>query len=247
MSRAKIHSGVCLACCCSFPSERTKTQFCSRSCASKATQRMRKERGDFKNKILDHVILRAVNLINSGMTWKNAAKAIGLDHTTLRKRVRLLGCPVRRGLRGSRLPRTLNVPTDDATLAYIAAMIDGEGSVQMYRGKRLSLCVYIYNTSLDLMKWLALVGGVYVPRHTLPHRKQGYEWRVKGREDALALLMAVEPFMIIKKKQAHEAIEFLQREIGKNYFNAQNVSPTGLNLNSLIAAMQAAKRNKPPA
>jgi hypothetical protein len=204
---------------------------------------MRKIRGDFHNTIPDATILRAVDLINAGMTWMKAASTVGVECSTLQKRIPLLNVQIRRGYRGSKLPRTLKIPTDEAVLAYIAAMIDGEGSVQMYRGGRLALSVYIYNTSVPLMEWLAAIGGVYVPRKTPPQRKQNYEWRVKGREDALALLMAVEPFMIIKKEKAKQAIDFLQKEIAKNYlFNdgqLQDKSPVGLDLNGLVAAMAA--------
>lgn len=119
---------------------------------------------------------------------------------------------------GPRQPplRSLDSPT---AVAYLAGMIDGEGTVGIYearstRSLRIShyVQVTVVNTDLALMDWLTATFGGRVDRRRDPSRnpthKQPYAWRVHG-PNAAALLEAVEPYMVIKSEQVAVARQLL--------------------------------------
>jgi hypothetical protein len=110
-------------------------------------------------------------------------------------------------------------------LAYIAGIIDGEGSLMLYRHGR-SKCnpgtmVYnaqlaVTNTNKDLMNWLSdklskysypFKTKVYL-RKTPSNQKQIYQLAVRGFK-LLYLLQDLLPFLIVKKKQAEKLIEWI--------------------------------------
>lgn len=103
-------------------------------------------------------------------------------------------------------------PLLEAEKAYIAGIIDGEGSISIVHRKsgakryyRLSCSVS--NTSKELMDYLkAKAGGcVYSPNCDSPERRQNrrrlYHWGLADRASE-NLLREVYPYLVIKKKQA---------------------------------------------
>lgn len=111
--------------------------------------------------------------------------------------------------------------------SYLAGLIDGEGcfSAWKYWNDNRTDCqpyyqyscrVTITNTSLALMKWLITnFGGSY--RCAYPETKKHkarYEWRPRGNRNTKLLILAILPYLIIKKEQAELLLEFL--ELGYN-------------------------------
>lgn len=102
------------------------------------------------------------------------------------------------------------MPIADIDLAYAAALIDGEGSVQLdrrpaghraspeYRGR-----IQVYNTCLPVLEFMKSLFGGSIGKHTNGPmtRKQCYTWTVcgQGLKDCIAQIL---PYMKIKHVQA---------------------------------------------
>jgi|SRR5215831_10702529 len=100
------------------------------------------------------------------------------------------------------------MPLTSSEAAYLAGIIDGEGSIMLQRsGGTIFVVVKVANTSQGLMAWLTQKTGVgrvqYTSRSHLG-RKDVHHWVVVGRQ-ALALLHAIDPYLIVKREQANVA------------------------------------------
>jgi hypothetical protein len=124
---------------------------------------------------------------------------------------------------------------DKAKWSYMAAMIDGEGCISIYRRlsdgekytrvhkvkantnpyNQFSMRVQITNTDLRLMKWLiSNFGGVYYQKtQGTGKHKPAFEWRPKGRANVEKLLLGILPYMVIKPEQAKIALEYIRMTI----------------------------------
>ena len=114
---------------------------------------------------------------------------------------------------------SFEIPTDIATLAYIAGLIDGEGSIRLVkqRDRRPAVYLQISNTDEQLMAWLTKIGGfVYWEKATTKNRrvKRCAAWRVAQAIDCYRLLVAILPFLIIKRAKAVKAVDVLQLRWG---------------------------------
>ena len=108
---------------------------------------------------------------------------------------------------------------------YLAGLIDGEGCLSAWKywnAKRTDCAPYhqfscrvsITNTSLYLMKWLVehFGGGFLCKRESTEKHKASYEWRPKGQANTKRLLLAITPYLVIKKDQAKLLLEFIELE-----------------------------------
>lgn len=111
-------------------------------------------------------------------------------------------------------------------LAYLAGIIDGEGSVNMRRngGKKglwFTPALSIYNTDRDLIYWcrdvLQVLGaGVHIGSHVRAHgRKVQYTLTIQRMESLLKVLPALIPFLRQKKYRAELLLEFCERRAGR--------------------------------
>lgn len=104
-------------------------------------------------------------------------------------------------------------------LAYAAGIMDGEGTITIVnskcqtcrRDRRHRTAIMMSNTNLKVVKlFQSWFGGSLI---TLPHReldrKQQYRWTLTSLDDELDFLYALQPYLIIKRKHAEIAIEFL--------------------------------------
>lgn len=106
---------------------------------------------------------------------------------------------------------------EEIELAYVAGLLDGEGSVAIYtngrpRNRSISppwlLDVSIGNTSLPLMDWLKeTFGGSIQPHKASLGNKPMYYWVLHSRA-AHAFLIEVMPYMRIKYLQAEVALRY---------------------------------------
>lgn len=106
-------------------------------------------------------------------------------------------------------------------LAYVAGIIDGEGSISI-TGKRtisekgtpywvFDVEVGAYNTAPPLLVWLKQhFGGEYAPRKPQTgQRKPCYRWRLIDNGTRQQFLTAVLPYLVIKGEQARIVLKYL--------------------------------------
>jgi hypothetical protein len=105
-----------------------------------------------------------------------------------------------------------------AQAAYIAAMIDGEGSIQIsrtppsgvWKNTHYQLFVSVYNTNLRVHRYLERVWPgfkVILTDHGDEVSKDSYAWRGQS-SNAYLLLLQVRPYLVIKGVHADTAIRF---------------------------------------
>lgn len=151
-----------------------------------------------------------------GMGSTEIAEKFNCDPITIRKRLKSIGVKIRKR---SNLRRSIiSIPDRDA-LIYFAGILDGEGSIPNLRvvGSRdfKHVEVDIANNSLELMEWLVSCFGGKYEHKTMKHGTTAqWQWRVRRLKDVFNLLIAVEPFLIIKKKRAIEVINYLDNRLG---------------------------------
>jgi len=123
--------------------------------------------------------------------------------------------------------QTVAVPTDVAKLAYLAGIIDGEGSIVPYNktATKRYWRITVGNTSEDLIQWLKsnFGGTVNDKKQTWntwlgdapPHggQKPMWGWYVGRQADVFAILSAVEPLLIIKRGRANVALDEIRKNI----------------------------------
>jgi hypothetical protein len=120
------------------------------------------------------------------------------------------------------------VVTDDKLKwSYLAGIVDGEGCVSLsayHRTDNLdgqwrySFAFSIVNTDLKLMKWLiSNFGGVYYTKGNGGNSnwKMSYLWRPKGRRNTEQLLLALLPYLVVKREQALLGLEWVRLD-GEN-------------------------------
>jgi hypothetical protein len=105
---------------------------------------------------------------------------------------------------------TLTIPNDAAIRAYIAGIIDGEGSIPFLNKH---WCVKVGMTDEPVIRWLHSFGGYFgVEFHRSELNKAGaprkpiYNWEIHRHHDVIHLLNAVLPYLIVKKARADHVL-----------------------------------------
>jgi len=113
----------------------------------------------------------------------------------------------------------MNHTHDVAVLAYVAGLLDGEGSICIGSGRSRSdrvapsywLQVGITNTDRSLIDWLlATFGGHISDNSHAPSRKNQrpcWAWRIMGLQ-AVPFLEAIQPYVRVKAPQLCLALDF---------------------------------------
>jgi hypothetical protein len=106
----------------------------------------------------------------------------------------------------------LTLPTDAAQLGYLAGLIDGEGSLKRRSDGLWNISVGM--TDETVIRWLESFGKcTFFINDPAPPRKRFYSWKINRRHDVLAFLKAIEPYMIVKRVVAQEAITELEERV----------------------------------
>lgn len=107
--------------------------------------------------------------------------------------------------------------SDKARYAYLAGIIDGEGCLTIGAGRKGNVTNYnavvvVASTSEKLIKWLQThFGGNYYKSGRANEKwKQAYIWRFLRKADIEKLLLAILPYLIIKREQAIALLEFVR-------------------------------------
>ncbi len=98
------------------------------------------------------------------------------------------------------------IPLEEVEKAYLAGIIDGEGTVTLqkhHRNETPQPCVSVANNSFELLQWIKLrIGGVIVSKKKRkPHHNDSYAWSIR-QDKAIRFLNEIKQYLIIKKPQA---------------------------------------------
>ena len=90
--------------------------------------------------------------------------------------------------------------------AYLAGIVDGEGTVTLTRRQKNQTPapnVSVSNSSLPMLKWIKkrFGGHISTKKTYKSHHRQTYVWAV-SYDNAIRLLGQIEEYLIIKKPQA---------------------------------------------
>jgi hypothetical protein len=122
-------------------------------------------------------------------------------------------------LKYSTIPKRVNLPRSQVDMAYLAGIIDGEGSFMISktkndnkRGQRsiwFSPVLSITNTNFELILWIVHKFGSNWKStwRSSPKHKAAYTWDVVGHR-ACVIARKVMPFLIIKQLQAYLVSSF---------------------------------------
>lgn len=107
--------------------------------------------------------------------------------------------------------------SDKAKFGYLAGIIDGEGCIAIGAGKRetcinYNALVLVQNTSKVLIDWLQdnFGGQVYLSKKETERTKAAWMWRITRKRDIEILLLAVLPYLIVKREQAKILLNFVR-------------------------------------
>jgi hypothetical protein len=118
----------------------------------------------------------------------------------------------------------MKLTKDKSKLSYLAGLLDGEGYFCISRTNAHALNGRLYNafdlqigvanTSEKLMKWLVSnFGQSYRPlsqRTNTFAKKTCYQWKIERRENQELFLLAILPYLVIKKEQAKTALLYIR-------------------------------------
>ena len=107
--------------------------------------------------------------------------------------------------------------SDKAKYAYLAGIIDGEGCLTVGAGKKETCINYnaiilVQNTSRKMIDWLQskFGGQVYLSKKETEKTKAAWMWRITKKKDIEILLLAVLPYLIVKREQAKVLLNFVR-------------------------------------
>lgn len=117
------------------------------------------------------------------------------------------------------------IPSLSTDLAYIAGIVDGEGTIRIVPTRRGGAGTPVYhvpaltitNTDLRLFEWLFTQVGCRIYKKSgreIETNRFGYEWRVFGK-NAAALIQAIRPYLKVRTGQADLVLRMQRGRQGK--------------------------------
>lgn len=112
-----------------------------------------------------------------------------------------------RWYRGEHLPAVrarqqappLALPSSEADLGYLAALLDREGIISLATYGQYWR-VTVSNTDKEIIDWLATIGGTTSRQAQGNNRKDMWQWTLADQEDVHDLLSAVLPYLKTRTK-----------------------------------------------
>jgi transposase len=156
-----------------------------------------------------------------GLSQEEIASLYGVTRTCILKWMKRLGIPTRHSSQYKE-PKIDVSKLSETDKAYIAGILDGEGSISILHDKRRRdpyVCIHIYNTSRDLMEWLSkklnIEYRVKQDKQARASRRTCYEIQVVRFLDVVELLKALVPYLIVKRSIAEHALELSMEILNK--------------------------------
>lgn len=107
--------------------------------------------------------------------------------------------------------------SDKAKFSYLAGIIDGEGCLTIGAGRKGNVTNYnsvivVASTNEKLIQWLQhnFGGNYYKAGREVPNCKPAFIWRFLKKAEIEKLLLAILPYLIIKREQAIALLEFVR-------------------------------------
>lgn len=123
----------------------------------------------------------------------------------------------------------------ETTRAYLAGIIDGEGTITITKNNRKRKngheyvfdrpVVTIANTDyklLDYLKGLGIGGFSHDKRVREPHWKQAFQWSLSAVNAVYAVLEVIHPYLVIKKDKAEYVMSWIRDKYGAESFRCLN-------------------------
>ncbi len=111
-------------------------------------------------------------------------------------------------------PNLRHLSTEE--IAYLAGIVDGEGSIIIRNNKWQTVFLVVGNTSLALIDWLGdICGATYEvgKKNGGLSKKPIDTWRCLRTSNIVELLRAMLPYLKIKKEQAEKAIQICESKL----------------------------------
>lgn len=110
---------------------------------------------------------------------------------------------------------------DKTTHAYLAGMFDGEGYISLHAYKRPAGSIHyakligVVNTDLSVLRFFEHIYGGTIRGPKLQNKKPCYEWNLRDKAQSEKFLLAILPYIQVKRDKAKILLEFL-RVSGEN-------------------------------
>ena len=105
----------------------------------------------------------------------------------------------------------------------LAVLFDGEGCIGLShegtKGEKFNAALTVASTSIEWMEaWKERIerGNLYYYDGRSSNQKPTCFWKITRRADIVYILKKIQPFLIVKRKQAELLISFFQDKIGTN-------------------------------
>ena len=165
----------------------------------------------FAPKLTNQQIEQILLLHKQGRSQAEIGKMFNVSHMTIGRVLR------RQGI----FTIHKSPPSNIAALAYLAGLFDGEGSVNIFKSSgqngsitpRYFVEISIGNTHKGVLQWVLENFGGRLTHNGVqytPNSHKTWRWRASTQE-ASSILVALLPYLIVKKEQALLAIEFQER------------------------------------
>ncbi|MEM2613257.1 MAG: hypothetical protein QXO15_03400 [Nitrososphaerota archaeon] len=156
------------------------------------------------------------------------AKALGISATSVLKVLKSAGIKTRTRKeaywlsfsKGKIKKARVKLPSESWKLAYLAGLIDGEGTISMRTAGRVipNVRVRVYNTNEQVIKWIhENFGGSIFSREEYDKKTKRklriWYWGIHSIEEAVKLLKPLLPYLIVKKDNALELIKASEKII----------------------------------
>jgi hypothetical protein len=113
--------------------------------------------------------------------------------------------------------------SDKAKYAYLAGIIDGEGCITIGAGKKETCINYnailcVQNTSRKLIDWIQshFGGQIYLSKKETDKTKAAWMWRFTKKKDIELILLAILPYLVVKKEQAKILLNYVRLDRSMN-------------------------------
>lgn len=144
-----------------------------------------------------------------GLSMASIARRIGVSHSTVQRALAERGVATRpNGCRDA----TIHIPRSATDIAYMAGLFDGEGNLQI-RGRNngsVATKLAVYSTTPAAVEWVAKTFGGSVRWDHKRHEQRGWKpmgiWEIYRAQDVGRLLVAMMPYLIIKRAAARKAL-----------------------------------------
>lgn len=123
----------------------------------------------------------------------------------------------RRNLKHQYALDPINIPEiNEHDLGYLAGIIDGEGSINISRGRP---AIHVYGSDRRLMNWLLeKIGGTVTWEADKRGLVPGHCWNMYAAKNVFHLCRLIWTSLVIKQEKAKEIIEFLKKKYGDRIY-----------------------------